>query len=86
MSGALEARQIPSYPDKIKTSVQGTIEAPEGILKITKIACHYDLKIPEGKREATERVLNVFEKSCPVAQTLKGCVTFEHTWDIEEYK
>ncbi|WP_342750496.1 OsmC family protein [Alteribacillus bidgolensis] len=77
---------MPPYPDKIKTTVQGTIEAPEGVLKITKIQCHYDLKIPKGKREAAERVLNVFETKCPVAQTLKGCVEFEHSWTIEEYE
>lgn len=55
-------------------------------MKVTKIACHYHLKIPKGKKEAAERVLNVFEKKCPVAQTLKGCVTFEHSWEIEEYE
>ncbi|WP_185819854.1 OsmC family protein [Salibacterium salarium] len=70
----------------MKTTVQGTIEAPDGVMKITKIDCHYDLKIPKGKREAAERVLNVFEKKCPVAQTLKGNVTFTHTWTIEEYE
>ncbi|HAQ07234.1 MAG TPA: hypothetical protein DCR24_06820 [Bacillus bacterium] len=85
LSGALEARKIPTSPDKIQAQVQGTIEAPEGVLKITQISCHYDLKIPQGKREATERALSVFERGCPVAQTLKGCIQFIHTWDIEEY-
>ncbi|WHX42959.1 OsmC family protein [Mesobacillus sp. AQ2] len=84
LSGALEARKIPTSPDKVKAQVQGTIEAPEGVLKITKISCHYILKIPTGKREAAERALNVFERGCPVAQTLKGCIQFEHTWEIEE--
>ncbi|MFZ4450360.1 OsmC family protein [Salibacterium aidingense] len=86
MSGALDARQIPPYPDKIKTTVQGTIEAKDGVMRITNIDCHYDLKIPKGKREAAERVLNVFEKKCPVAQTLKGNVSFHHSWTIEEYE
>ncbi len=53
-------------------------------MKITKISCHYKLKIPAGKREAAERALNVFERGCPVSQTLKGSIQFEHTWDIEE--
>ncbi len=40
--------------------------------------------IPEGKRDAAERALAVFERGCPVAQTLKGCVEFEHKWEITE--
>jgi uncharacterized OsmC-like protein len=69
----------------VKAQVQGTIEAPEGVLKITQISCHFELKVPEGKREAAERALSVFERGCPVAQTLKGCITFHHTWEITEY-
>lgn len=79
-------RKIPPYPDKLKTTVEGTIEAPEGVLKITKIKSHFHVKIPKGKREAAERALNTFDKGCPVAQTLNGCVEFIHSWDIEEYE
>lgn len=53
-------------------------------MKITKITCHYELIIPEGKKAAAERALAVFHRSCPVAQTLAGAVEFEHTWTIEE--
>lgn len=69
----------------MKAKVQGTIEAPEGVLKITKISCQFDVKVPSGKKEAAERALSVFERNCPVAQTLKGSVEFAHTWVIEEY-
>ncbi len=65
--------------------MQGTIEAPEGVLKITKIDCHYQVKVPQGKESAAERALSVFEKGCPVAQTLKGAIQFEHTWELESY-
>ncbi|MRH43460.1 hypothetical protein GH741_12305 [Aquibacillus halophilus] len=81
----MEARKIPTSPDKVSADIQGTIEAPEGILKITKIKCHYHVKVPDGKQETAERALSVFDKKCPVAQTLKGAVSFEHTWDIEAY-
>ncbi|MFS0634338.1 OsmC family protein [Mesobacillus foraminis] len=84
LSGALEARKIPASPNKVKAQVQGTIEAPEGVLKITKISCHFELKIPQGKREAAERALSVFERGCPVVQTLQGCIAFHHTWVITE--
>jgi uncharacterized OsmC-like protein len=55
-------------------------------MKITKIHCHYHIQVPEGKKAQAERVLPVFEKKCPVAQTLKGCVELIHDWTIEEYK
>ncbi len=53
------------------------------MLKITKISCFYEVKVPDGKQEAAERALSTFDKFCPVAQTLKGSVVFEHTWNIE---
>lgn len=65
--------------------MQGTIEAPEGVLKITKINAKYYLKVPEGKQDAAERALAVFDRGCPVAQTLKGAVEIEHDWEIETY-
>jgi organic hydroperoxide reductase OsmC/OhrA len=53
-------------------------------MKVTHIKVTYHLTIPSGKRPEAERALAVFERGCPVAQTLKGCVTFEHHADIEE--
>lgn len=53
-------------------------------MKITRISCHFNLKVPLGKKEAAIRALNVFERNCPVAQTLKGGVAIENTWNIEE--
>jgi uncharacterized OsmC-like protein len=42
------------------------------------------LTIPADKRDAAERALKVFERGCPVAQTLKDSVAFEHDWEIIE--
>lgn len=53
-------------------------------MRITRIHCTYHLRVPAGKRQDAERALAVFERGCPVAQTLKGCVEFEHQWHIEE--
>ncbi|WP_144540006.1 OsmC family protein [Cytobacillus oceanisediminis] len=75
---------MPITKDKLRADVQGVIEAPEGVLKITTIRTKFNLLIPKGKRETAERVLNVFEKSCPVAQTLKGAINMENTWEITE--
>ncbi|MBI3998665.1 MAG: OsmC family protein [Armatimonadetes bacterium] len=84
LAGALEARGISSHPDKLWTEAEGTIMAPEGVMKVTHIRLTYHLKIPAGKRPEAERALAVFESRCPVAQTLKGCVALEHDAVIEE--
>jgi uncharacterized OsmC-like protein len=78
-------RQIPSVPDKLKAKVQGVIEAPNGVLKITRIHCHFEVHIPAGKKDAAERALTLFDRGCPVAQTLKGSIEFLYAWDIIEY-
>jgi uncharacterized OsmC-like protein len=53
-------------------------------MRVTAIRVKYHLTIPPGKREEAERALAVFERGCPVAQTLKGCVAFTHEWEIRE--
>ncbi len=53
-------------------------------MRVTAIRVKYHLKIPGGKREEAERALSVFERGCPVAQTLKGCVAISHEWEISE--
>jgi uncharacterized OsmC-like protein len=54
------------------------------VLKVTHIRVTYHLTIPRGKRAEAERALAVFEQRCPVAQTLKGCVSIEHGAEIQE--
>lgn len=53
-------------------------------MRVTAIRVKYHLTIPEGKRADAERALAVFERGCPVAQTLKGCVAISHEWEIHE--
>jgi uncharacterized OsmC-like protein len=53
-------------------------------MRVTRIHVTYHLKIPHGKRGDAERALAVFERGCPVAQTLKGCVTITHSWELVE--
>lgn len=53
-------------------------------MRVTQIRVRYYLTIPRGKRAEAERALAVFERGCPVAQTLKGCVAISHAWEITE--
>lgn len=66
------------------TEAEGTVEAPDRVMRVTAIHVKYHLTIPPGKRQDAERALAVFERGCPVAQTLKGCVTITHEWEIRE--
>jgi organic hydroperoxide reductase OsmC/OhrA len=53
-------------------------------MKVTHIRVTYHLKIPIGKRPEADRALAVVERGCPVAQTLKGCVSLEYHAEVEE--
>ena len=63
---------------------EGTITAPEGVMKVSHIRVTYHVKIPAGKRPEADRALAVVERGCPVAQTLKGCVALEYHSQITE--
>lgn len=53
-------------------------------MRLTTMRVTYHLKVPQGKRADAERALAVFERGCPIAQTLKGCVAISHEWEIVE--
>ena len=81
---ALEVRGIPSYPDKLSSAVEGDIEDADGVMKITRIRVHYNIKLPAGKREEAERALDVHERACPAAMSVKGAIDVAWTADFEE--
>jgi hypothetical protein len=47
----------------IKKTVVRTIEALEGVLKITKIDCHYEINVPFGKRDAAESTSSILNRA-----------------------
>jgi organic hydroperoxide reductase OsmC/OhrA len=53
-------------------------------MRVTAIRARYHLRVPPGRRADAERALAVFERGCPVAQTLRGCVAISHEWEIRE--
>jgi uncharacterized OsmC-like protein len=53
-------------------------------MRLTRMHVMYHVRVPKGKRADAERALSVFERACPVAQTLKGCVEVSHAWEIME--
>jgi len=79
-------RQIPSEPGKVRSLVEGDIEATEKVLKIARIRVHYQIRIPEGKRDAAERALATHEQKCPAASSVRGCIPIQITAEIIEEK
>ncbi|MFQ5790768.1 MAG: OsmC family protein [Acidobacteriota bacterium] len=84
LGGALEARGIPSYPEKLSAMVEGDLEEVDGVIKITRIRVGYSMKIPKGKRDAAERALAIHERKCPAAMSVKSAIPVEWTADIQE--
>lgn len=77
-------RQIPSYPDKVWSEVEGDIEAIDGVIRVTRIRVKYHLKIPADKRPQAERALATHEQKCPAAMSVKGAIELELSSEIEE--
>jgi organic hydroperoxide reductase OsmC/OhrA len=76
---ALEARGIPSHPEKLSSEVEGDIEDVEGIMTITAIRIAYRVRIPRGKRAEAERAVAFHEKGCPAAMSVRGCIQVSYT-------
>jgi len=77
-------RGIPSHPDKLSADVEGDIEDFDGVIKITRIRVHYRIRLPRGKKAEAERALDVHERGCPAAMSVKGCIGIEWSADFEE--
>ena len=84
LNGALEARGIQLKPDAIHASAAGTNEIVDGIVTLTRIDIHYELRIPPGTRDAVDRALTRHRDRCPTAQTLKKAIVIEWTASVAE--
>ena len=84
LSGALAARAITSYPDKLFAEVEGYIEDVEGKPLITRIHVKYHLKVPKGKKDEAQRAIDHHEKNCPASQSVRRGIAIEWEGEIEE--
>lgn len=62
----------------------GTIEDPNGTIVITQIFVKIFVRVPAGTRPAAERAIAVFERGCPVHQTLKNCIDIAIETEVTE--
>ena len=87
LGGVLEARGIPSYPDKLYSEVEGDIENKDGVIVISRIRVKYFIKIPKGKKEAAERALTLHPDRCPAAVSVKNSIEISYSAEIiQEWK
>lgn len=79
---ALEARGIPSQPNRLSATVEGDIVDESGVMALRAVRIRYRIAIPAGKREDAERALRFHERGCPLANTLRGAVALRYSADF----
>jgi organic hydroperoxide reductase OsmC/OhrA len=84
LATVLAGKKIPTPGDRYRADVEGDIENVDGVLKITRIAVTYHLKVPHEKAEDAREALLVYIKRCPAAQSVIGCIRIEDDLVIEE--
>ena len=67
LAAVLAGKKIKTFQDLFKATVTGDIEDVDGVLKITRIKVHYELKVPDEKREDAIHALDNYLASCPAA-------------------
>ena len=84
LAGGLEAREITLEEGAITAEVEGYNEVRDRVPVLTRVHVIYTLRVPEGSREAVERLLSKHATKCPTAMSLKGAV--EVTWEAEVHE
>lgn len=64
--------------------VEGAIEEVDGVMKITRIRLHYRFRIPAGRRQQVDRLLESYAEKCPAYQSVKGCIDCSWEAEVEE--
>lgn len=64
--------------------MEGDIENIDGKPLVTRIHVTYHVKVPRGKRGEAERAMEVHERGCPAAQSVKRGIAIEWKGEIVE--
>lgn len=84
LAGALEARGIPHYPEKLHADAEGTIENVDGKPVITSIRITYHITVPKGKAADAERAVKVHKAGCAAATSVERGIRVESGAQIHE--
>ncbi len=84
LAAVLAGKKIRTVQDLFKATVTGDIENVDGVLKITRINVHYELKVPAENREDAKESLDTYLSLCPGAQSVIGCIDITHELTMED--
>ena len=62
LATVLAKKKIRTFQDRYQATVTGDIESVDGVLKITRIHVHYDLKAPADKHADAREALDNYIK------------------------
>ena len=51
---------------------------------VTRIRVRYNIKVPKGRKEDASRLIQVAEKGCPAALSVKRGIELEYDANIQE--
>lgn len=78
LAGVLAKKKIRTFQDRYTATVTGDIQDVAGVLKITRIHVHYDLKLPADKRKDAREALDNYLHLCPAAQSVIDAIQITH--------
>ena len=77
-------RKIPAPRENLQATVEGDIEAIDGVLRITRIRVRYQITIPAGTRERAERAVATHATKWPAANSVAGCIELDISAEYAE--
>ena len=80
--GALAARHVSFEEDSLYADTIGEVETENKVLVLKRIKQTLHLSAEEEDRETIERVLEVYEDSCPVAWSIKPAIEITSELDL----
>jgi len=80
--GALAARQVSFEEESLYADTVGEVETENKVLVLKRIKQTLHLRAEEKDRETIERVVEVYEDSCPVARSIKPAIEISSELDL----
>jgi organic hydroperoxide reductase OsmC/OhrA len=81
-AGALAARHVSLDRESLYADSVGEIETENKVLVLKRIKQTLHLAAEEKDRETIERVVEVYEDSCPVARSIKNSIEITSELDL----
>jgi len=81
-ASVLATKKIRTHTDRYRADVEGDIENVDGVLKITVIRVHYELKLSQSEEADARWALENYLEKCPGAMSVTGCIRIDHSLEI----